>query len=280
MGNRDPGRRYVRAAVHVQRRPYGTRGIGAVRMETLSRGSNCLAIVLAFVVIGICAPAQVDANHGVKVFPGMEIHQGSTICTLGFVEVRLGIALTTGRCDGGPVVTDSNRDVVGAVYLARHNPADDAAVDGSMSGVEYEVIRLASNVIASDRLPTGRQLESMPGLPAQPALPVCHFGISTGQTCGRGSSVGDVGLDIPGTSTGRHDIGGPVYALTDDNRAVIVGLFDGMWRSVPEAESWQAIMHQLYVDLRSFPSQQPVSAVRMVSRVQRDDALQIYPSTA
>jgi hypothetical protein len=87
-------------------------------------------------------------------------------------------------------------------------------------------------------------------------------------------------LDIPGTSTGRHDIGGPVYALTDDNRAVIVGLFDGMRRSVPGAESWQAIMHQLYVDLRSFPSQQPVSAVRMVSRVQRDDALQICSSTA
>jgi hypothetical protein len=249
-------------------------------MEALSRGSNCLAIVFAFVLIGICAPAQVDANGGVKVFPGMEIHQGSTICTLGFVEVRLGIALTTGQCDGGPVVTDSHRDLVGKVLLTRRNPADAAAADGSTAGVEYEVIRLASNVTATDLLSTGRQLQSMPGLQAQPDLPVCHFGISTGQTCSRASSVSNGRFVIPGISTDRRDVGGPVYAPTDDNRALIVGLFDGTRRSVPEAESWQAIMHQLYVDLRSFPSQQPVSAVRMVSRVPRDDALQICSSTA
>jgi hypothetical protein len=236
-------------------------------MKALSRGFNCLAIVFALTLMGICAPAQLDTIDGVKVFPGMEIHQGSMVCTLGFVEVRLRIALTTGQCDGGSVVTDSHRDVVGAVLLARRNPADAAAADGSMAGVEYEVIRLAPNVTATDLLPTGRQLQSMPGLQAQPAQSVCHFGISTGQTCGSASSVSNGRFVVSGMPTDRRDVGGPVYAPTDDNRAVIVGLFDGRRRSVPEAESWHAIMQQLYVDLRS---QQPVSAVRMVSRVPQD----------
>ena len=49
------------------------------------------------------APAQ--ANPGVLVYPGMEIHQGSSVCTLGFVDLGARTAYTAGHCRGnGPVV--------------------------------------------------------------------------------------------------------------------------------------------------------------------------------
>jgi hypothetical protein len=56
---------------------------------------------------------------------------------------------------------------------------------------------------------------------------------------------------VTGVATDQHDIGGPVYTVTDDNRAVIVGLFEGVSGSGPTAESWQAAMRQLYLDGRS-----------------------------
>lgn len=45
-----------------------------------------------------------------------------------------------------------------------------------------------------------------------------------------------------------RDYGGPVDAVTGDSDAVIVGLFEGIWRSVPEMGSWQAIMQQVVID--------------------------------
>ncbi len=63
-----------------------------------------------------------------------------------------------------------------------------------------------------------------------------------------------------------RDFGGPVYALTDDNGAVIVGLFEGMWGAAPEMESWQAVMQQVYIDGRSRDQQQrPHVEARMIA---------------
>src|SRR4051794_22283855 len=88
-----------------------------------------LAIVFAFAMVTVGGPAQASAHSGVTVFPGMEIHKGGTTCTLGFVEVRLRIALTTSECDDGSIVTDSHANVLGTVLMARRNTADGAAAD-------------------------------------------------------------------------------------------------------------------------------------------------------
>lgn len=61
-----------------------------------------------------------------------------------------------------------------------------------------------------------------------------------------------------------RDVDGPVYALTDDGNAVIVGLFEGMVRSSPQFESWQAVMAQVYVDGRLPGAQQQLPALRMI----------------
>ena len=72
--------------------------------------------------------------------------------------------------------------------------------------------------------------------------------------------IADVAVD-------SRDFGGPVYALTDDNGAVIVGLFEGMWGSAPEMESWQAVMQQVYIDGRAQnQQQQPPGEARMIGR--------------
>ncbi|ORA24271.1 hypothetical protein BST12_05700 [Mycobacterium angelicum] len=192
----------------------------------------------------------------------MEIHQGSTVCVIGFVEPRARIALTTGRCDGGEVATDSHQNVVGSVMLARRNIASETAPDGSIPGINYEVIKLAPGVTPTQMLPAGRQLQSTPGLRALPALPVCHFGLSAGQTCGRVDSISNgrfVISDMP-----ADKFGGPVYTLTDDHHAVIVGLLDGGSGAFPEAESWQDVMKQLYLDIRPPTSQQSPSEVRTI----------------
>ncbi len=210
------------------------------------------------------APARANANPAV--FPGMGIYQGNTVCMVGFVEPRLRVALTTGQCDGGSLVTDRYDHPVGAVLLARQNH-DDAAMDGTMLAAEYEVIALAPDVTATDLLPTGRHLRSLPALRAQQGLPVCQHRISAGQRCGSVGSIGNGRFTIADMAVDDRDFGGPVYALTDDNGAAMVGLFEGMWRSAPELESWQAVMRQLYIDTRSAGKQQPSSGVRLASSV-------------
>ncbi len=65
----------------------------------------------------------------------------------------------------------------------------------------------------------------------------------------------------------NRDFGGPVYALTDDGGAVMVGLYEGMWEAAPELETWQAVMRQLYLDSRLPAAPQPPSELRLVGRV-------------
>ena len=229
-------------------------------MVAMYRRTGCLAIVSAAALLAVATPAYADT--GANAFPGMEIRQGTTVCTLGMVETTLRIAVATGQCDGGSIATDSHGNVLGAVMSAHHSAAA-PAVDGATSGVQYEIIRLDDNVNATDVLPTGRQLQSAPGVLVQPGASVCHFGIATGQTCGRVSSVDKDRFVITGVAADVRDIGGPVYTLTADNRAVIVGLFEGISGSAPTAESWQAVMEQLYLDGRSPGPGPPPAPVRI-----------------
>lgn len=187
---------------------------------------------------------------------------------VGFVEPRLRVAMTSGQCGSeDSAVTDHQGNPVGTVVLARRQAPEDAAANGAMLPVEYEVIALGPTVAASDVLPTGRQLRSSPGQRAQPGLPVCQFRRAAGQQCGSISSVGNGRFTVAGVAVDSRDFGGPVYALTDDGPAVIVGLFEGIWGSAPEMESWQAVMQQVYVDGRAHNQQQiPRGESRTIGR--------------
>ncbi len=226
-----------------------------------------IAIAVAVTAMGIVTPVEAGADAGATVFPGMEIHQGSTVCTLGFVELSMQIGLTTGQCDGGSIVTDNHGKVLGSVVTARRNATDAAATDGAAPDIEYEVIKFADDVNATDALPSGRRLESSPGAHARPADQLCHFGISTGQSCGPVSSANDGRFVFTDMAADLRDVGGPVYVITDDGRAVIVGLLESVSSSASTAESWQAVMQQLYLDARPPGHGQPPGTVRIAGRL-------------
>jgi hypothetical protein len=194
----------------------------------------------------------------------MQIYQGGAPCMVGFVEPRLRVALTTGQCDEGSLVTDRDNKPLGTMVVARRQKTDDSAA--AAGAVEYEVIAVAPDVTASDLLPTGRHLRSTPAVSAQQGLPVCQFRVSSGQKCGTVGPVSNGRFTIADMAVDGRDFGGPVYALTDDGGAMIVGLYEGMWRSVPTIESWQAVMAQVYIDTRSRGGQQPSAGVRLAGR--------------
>ncbi len=237
-------------------------------MEAVScrRGRLVIAFAIAVAVVG--SPGRASADPDITVFPGMEIRQGGTVCMVGLVEPKLRVAMTSGQCGSGESdVTDHDGNPIGAVVLARRLAPDDAAANGAMLPVEYEVIALGPTVTASDVLPTGRQLRSAPGLRAQPGLPVCQFRRAVGQRCGSITSVSNGRFTMADVAVDSRDFGGPVYALTDDNGAVMVGLFEGIWGSAPEMESWQAVMQQVYIDGRAQDQQQkPPGEARMIGR--------------
>ncbi|OBF04427.1 hypothetical protein A5730_18610 [Mycobacterium sp. ACS4054] len=237
-------------------------------MGTVDCRYGRLATTFAVALLAVGASAQAVADPAITAFPGMEIRQGATVCMIGLVEPRLRVAVTSGQCGNGEAaVTDHDGHPLGTVVLARRQTADDAAADGAMSPVEYEVIALASGVSATDVLPTGRQLKSTPGLRAQPGLPVCQFRRSVGQRCGSISSVSNGRFIVADVAVDSRDFGGPVYALTDDGAAVIVGLFEGIWGAVPEMESWQAVMQQVAIDGRAQNQPpQPSDGARMIGR--------------
>lgn len=189
-------------------------------------------------------------------YPGMQIYQAGAACMVGFVEPRLRVALSTGQCAEGSLVTDRDKNPLGTVVVARRQSTEDASAE-TAAAVEYEVIAVAPDVAATDLLPTGRRLRSTPALTAQQGLPVCQLRVSAGQRCGTVGPLSNGRFAIADMAVDSRDFGGPVYALTDDNGAVIVGLYEGMWRAAPAIESWQAVMQQVYIDTRSQGGLQP-----------------------
>lgn len=235
-------------------------------MEELGRRLRRLAAASAFTTLLLGSPVQAAADPGGTIFPGMEIHQGSTVCMVGLVEPRLRVALTSGQCDGGQsVVTDRDRKQIGNVVLGRRQ-VDAASAADTLLPVEYEVIAIAPDVTASDVLPTGRHLGSAPDMRAQPGMPVCQLRSATGQRCGSVSSVGNGRFAITDMVPDSRDFGGPVYTLTDEHNALIVGLVEGIWKSAPQIESWQAVMAQVYIDSQTYSPQQRSPALRMIGR--------------
>ena len=208
-------------------------------------------LLLAAAAVGAFAAAvsPAAAAEGVTVFPGMEIRQESIMCTLGYVDPVARIAFSAGHCRGNGPVTDRNGRLIGVVTTSRDNTPDGSVVRIDEVISDYETITLAADVAVSNILPDGRALVADTGAPLAVGAPVCHFGIVTGESCGTIERVNNGWFTMTnGIVSQRGDSGGPVYVMTDDGKAAIIGLFNSTWGRLPAAVSWQATGQQLRED--------------------------------
>ncbi|MCG5433177.1 S1 family peptidase [Mycobacterium sp. MYCO198283] len=211
--------------------------------------------VLRLTAAAVAAAAAVLTFPGVAtasppvVFPGMEIIQNTNVCTLGFVDPALRIAYTAGHCRGSGPVVDRDGHLIGAMALYKDTMVDGAVIEPNDFISDYEVIALADGVDVNNVLPGGRRLESDPGVVAGAGQRVCHFGISTGESCGTIASINNGWFTMNnGVVSQKGDSGGPVFVDTGNGRAVIVGLFNSTWGDFPAAVSWQATNDQVRRD--------------------------------
>ncbi len=209
---------------------------------------STLLALAAGAAFSALAPAAA-ADSGVQVFPGMEIRQGTTVCTVGFVDPVARIAFSAGHCRGSGTVTDRNGRFVGVVATSRDNTPNGTVVRTDQVISDYETIKLADDVAISTVLPGGRPLVINPAAGLAPGQPICHFGVVTGESCGTVERINNGWFTMTnGVVSQRGDSGGPVYTLADNGTAVIVGLFNSTWGNLPAAVSWQATGQQLRED--------------------------------
>jgi hypothetical protein len=189
------------------------------------------------------APAQADP--GVVVFPGMEILQGTNVCTLGFVDPQTRVAFTAGHCRADGMVRDRGGQFVGHQASFRDNTPDGATIDTNHQIADWEAISLAPDAMVNNVLPGGRVLVADPAVVPSPGLPICHFGVITGESCGTIEAVYNGWFTMAnGVVSQKGDSGGPVYFITPDGRAAIVGMFNSTWGQYPAAVSWQIASQQ------------------------------------
>jgi hypothetical protein len=197
--------------------------------------------------------AQADPN--VLVYPGMEIIQGTNVCTLGYVDPQARVAFTAGHCRGDGMVRDNAGNVVGNQALFRDNTPDGTTIDTNHQIADWEAISLAPDVQVNNVLPGGRPLVSDPGIVPTPGLAVCHFGVVTSESCGTIQAVYNGWFTMAnGVVSQKGDSGGPVYVLTPDGRAAIIGMFNSTWGQYPAAVSWQVASKQASEDVISAAS--------------------------
>ena len=180
----------------------------------------------------------------------MEIHQGSHLCTLGYVDPRLKVAFTAGHCRGDGPVTDKDNKLIGNLATFRDNTPNGAFVNTDQQIADYESIVLANDVTANNILPGGRALQSDPGLVVTPGEPVCHFGVITAESCGTVEAVNNGWFTMGhGAVSQQGDSGGPVYITSPAGSARIVGIFNSVWGNLPAAVSWQSTTQQVREDV-------------------------------
>ena len=222
-------------------------------MRRLAMRAFAASVTVAALMPGL--PPKTAGADPILVFPGMEIHQDSHLCTLGYVDPALKVAFTAGHCRGGGIVTDKDHNVIGHLATFRDNTPSGSTVATDQMISDYEAIVL-DNVLANNILPGGRPLVSTPGLTVQPGQSVCHFGVITGETCGTVESVNNGWFTMSnGVLSHQGDSGGPVYLAPDGGPGQMVGIFNSVWGNLPAAVSWRSTAEQVREDLgmRSSP---------------------------
>lgn len=219
------------------------------------RWLQALLIVLAPVAALLAPPVAATAQPGVVVHPGMEIHQDSVLCTLGWVDPQTRIAYTAGHCRASGTVTDKNGTFIGAQGHYRDNTPNGMTVDTNHQITDWQVIHLAPEVMVNNVLPGGRTLVTDPAVLPVKGMPVCHFGVVTGESCGTVESVNNGWFTMAnGVVSRKGDSGGPVYTPTPDGRTVLIGIFNSTWGTFPAAVSWQVASQQAQQDTISAAS--------------------------
>lgn len=202
------------------------------------------ALTVAAALSGPVAQSEPGIG-GAAVYPGMEIRQVNTICTVGYVDPVTRVAFSAGHCEGSGPVTDNTGRAVGSLAVARDNTPDGAIVTTEQTITDYEAIVLAPGVEANNVLPGGRQLVVQSGRLPVAGEPICHFGVVTGESCGTVDRVFNGWFTMTnGVVSQKGDSGGPVYVL-DGDRAILVGLFNCTWGAFPAAVSWEDTGRQL-----------------------------------
>ncbi len=213
----------------------------------MSRFAQKVVLATAAVVAatGTLAPIAA-ATPGVVVSPGMEIRQASNVCTLGYVDPVARVAYSAGHCQADGPVTDRDGRFIGMVSTFQDNTPDGAVVRTDQVISDYEMIALGADVSINNILPGGRQLVAEAAPPMANGQPVCHFGVITGESCGSIERVNNGWFTMEnGVVSQKGDSGGPVYMPIDNNKAVIVGLFNSTWGNLPAAVSWVATSQQV-----------------------------------
>lgn len=188
----------------------------------------------------------------VTVYPGMEILQENRLCTLGYVDAGQRLAYTAGHCRSGSatIVTDKNRNAIGHLVTFRDDTPSGSTVAVDQVISDYEAIVLDANIAANNILPGGRPLVSSPNVVVAPGQSVCHFGVSTGETCGTVEAVNNGWFTMShGVQSHPGDSGGPVYLAPPGGPGQIVGIFNSVWGDLPAAVSWRTTSEQVHQDL-------------------------------
>jgi hypothetical protein len=219
------------------------------------RWLRVLAAAAAPIVTLVLPSAPAQATAGVLVYPGMEVRQGTNVCTLGYVDPQMRIAFTAGHCRGSGLVSDRDGDPIGAQTVFRDNTPNGATIDTNHQIADWEAITLAPDDAVNNILPGGRQLIADPTVVPAVGLPVCHFGVVTGESCGTVQAVYNGWFTMAnGVVSQKGDSGGPVYSLAPDGRAAIIGMFNSTWGQYPAAVSWQSASQQASQDVISAAS--------------------------
>ena len=220
------------------------------------RGLRLLLAVVAPVVALLVPSAPAHAQPGAVVYPGMEIHQDSVLCTLGYVDPQTRTAFTAGHCRASGTVSDKQGNVIGTQGSFRDNTPDGTTVDTNHQITDWEVIHLTPEVVINNVLPVGgRALVTDPAVLPVVGMPVCHFGVVTGESCGTVEAVNNGWFTMAnGVVSKKGDSGGPVYTPTPDGRTVLIGMFNSTWGTLPAAVSWQVASQQARQDTISAAS--------------------------
>ena len=214
----------------------------------MSVRSSLLALVALVFGVALATPVA-QAQPGVVGSPGMEIHQDTVLCTLGYVDPGTRLAYTAGHCRASGTVSDKFGTPIGTQGSFRDNTPDGMTVDTNHQITDWEVIHLDNNVVINNVLPSGKVLVTDPAVVPVKGMPVCHFGVVTGESCGTIESVNNGWFTMAnGVVSRKGDSGGPVYTSLPDGRTVLIGLFNSTWGTFPAAISWQVASEQAHAD--------------------------------